>query len=341
MIGNGFDLAHGLKTSYRDFLDWYICKAFNQFCEEKSYLDKLIEIKNTYTGQFSVFEVKPKCFEDVIKLIEANQNQSINYFSNFFRNLLMSYKSKKWVDVERYYFNKLKFIFSNPNVHNKEQEVDNLNKEFDFLILQLAKYIKEINGIITKIHALNIRNLHKLNKVFEASSQSSKIKVLNFNYTETVIRKHYAIEDEVIYIHGRVTDIENNPIIFGYGDESDPVYQNIEDSGENLYLEHIKSFGYFQTNNYHQLLSYIDSEPYVVYIIGHSCGLSDRVLLNQIFEHKNCEKIEIFFHLRKDGTDNFKEITQEISRHFKPNNKSLMRRRVGNKDFENVIPQNQ
>ena len=23
LIGNGFDLAHGLKTSYRDFIDWY------------------------------------------------------------------------------------------------------------------------------------------------------------------------------------------------------------------------------------------------------------------------------------------------------------------------------
>ena len=23
IIGNGFDLAHGLKTSYKDFIDWY------------------------------------------------------------------------------------------------------------------------------------------------------------------------------------------------------------------------------------------------------------------------------------------------------------------------------
>ena len=23
LIGNGFDLAHGLKTSYMDFIDWY------------------------------------------------------------------------------------------------------------------------------------------------------------------------------------------------------------------------------------------------------------------------------------------------------------------------------
>lgn len=23
LIGNGFDLAHGLKTSYKDFIEWY------------------------------------------------------------------------------------------------------------------------------------------------------------------------------------------------------------------------------------------------------------------------------------------------------------------------------
>ena len=23
LIGNGFDLAHGLKTSYNDFINWY------------------------------------------------------------------------------------------------------------------------------------------------------------------------------------------------------------------------------------------------------------------------------------------------------------------------------
>jgi hypothetical protein len=153
-------------------------------------------------------------------------------------------------------------------------------------------------------------------------------------------QKNYANEDEIIYIHGRVADIQRNPIIFGYGDETDPVYQSIEDSGENIYLEHIKSFNYFQTGNYHNLLSYIDSAPYNVYIVGHSCGLSDRVLLNQMFEHENCKKIEIFYHKRKDETDNFKEITQEISRHFRPQNKGLMRRRVSDKNDRNIIPQN-
>lgn len=153
--------------------------------------------------------------------------------------------------------------------------------------------------------------------------------------------KDYAAEDEIIHIHGRVEDLNYNPLIFGYGDESDPVYQTIEDSGENVYLEHIKSFGYFRTKNYQKLLSYIYSDPFKVYVVGHSCGLSDRVLLSEIFEHDNCLSIEIFYHQRNDGSDNFKEITQEISRHFKPQNKRLLRRRVKSQSQQNIIPQNQ
>jgi len=29
MLGNGFDLAHGLKTSYNDFILWYIKQCFS------------------------------------------------------------------------------------------------------------------------------------------------------------------------------------------------------------------------------------------------------------------------------------------------------------------------
>jgi hypothetical protein len=167
---------------------------------------------------------------------------------------------------------------------------------------------------------------------------TGQVRVLNFNYTDTLYANNYVNTDDIIHIHGRVADMEKNPIIFGYGDESDPVYQSMEDSGQNMYLEHIKSFGYFKTPHYHELLSYIDSAPFRTYIVGHSCGMSDRVLLNQIFEHPNCEKIEIFFYRHPTG-DNFKEITQEISRHFK--HKDLMRRKVNNQNPENFIPQNQ
>lgn len=339
LVGNGFDLAHGLKTSYKNFLDWYMCKAFQQFCEKKNYSDPLIEIKNKYSGMVSKFEKAPTNFEDTLRLIGTNDFQSISYNSDFFKKLLTKYTSKNWVDIELYYFTLLKTFFSNRNIDHQEV-VSKLNSDFDFLIKKLSEYIQEINGKLYGIANLGFDTSRSNIKDVFAHNDQSLIRVVNFNYTETLRVQNYAYEKEIIHIHGRAAHIEENPIIFGYGDESDPEYQKIEDSGENLYLEHFKSFGYFRTNNYHQLLSYIDSNPFEVYIIGHSCGLSDRVLLNEIFEHQNCLKIEIYYHRRKDGTDNFKEITQEISRHFKPQNKNMMRRKVSDKNQANFIPQN-
>ncbi|TKK64636.1 hypothetical protein FC093_22045 [Ilyomonas limi] len=341
IIGNGFDLAHGLKTSYKNFLDWYMCKSFERFCENKHYSDSLITISNKYSGMYSRFAQMPKTFEDVLTFISSNEYQHVNYQSKFFNGLLKTFKTNNWVDIEREYFNLLKNYFSNPNINNKKEVVTKLNKEFDFIILQLADYIETINKIILNVPKLEIDNsATNLKRAFKTVSKNFEIKFLNFNYTDTLQLKDYANEDDIIHIHGRVTNIKNNPIIFGYGDESDPAYQNIEDSGENVYLEHIKSFGYLQTHNYHDLLSYIDSAPYEVFIVGHSCGLSDRILLNTIFEHPNCKRIEIFYHVRNDGSDNFKEITQEISRHFKPHNKDMMRRKILNKDIRSFIPQN-
>ena len=31
IIGNGFDMAHGLKTSYMDFINWYWDQRVNSF----------------------------------------------------------------------------------------------------------------------------------------------------------------------------------------------------------------------------------------------------------------------------------------------------------------------
>lgn len=339
IIGNGFDLAHGLKTRYKDFLDWYMCKAYHEFCSTNYYIDLLIEITNKYTSGKSVYAQEVKTFEDVKKFIGANFNYSINYKSNFFQKILELFNENNWVDIETYYFKLLKSHFSSNNFLDKKTDVYNLNKEFDFLIEQLISYVKVVNeGIASMKELRSDISGNYFNKLFNTTD--NKLKVINFNYTETLNLLRYAKEEDIVYIHGRASELDTNPIIFGYGDESDPAYQSIEDSGENMYLEHIKSFGYFKTNNYTQLLSFIDSAPYIVYIVGHSCGLSDRVLLNEIFEHSNCQKIDIFYHVRNDSTDNFKEITQEISRHFKPNNKNIMRRKIIDKNVRNVIPQN-
>ena len=72
--------------------------------------------------------------------------------------------------------------------------------------------------------------------------------------------------------------------------------------------------------------------------MGHSCGLSHRVLLKTIFEHDHCRSIKIFYHDKGNGKDNYTDIVQNISRHFKY--KASMRSKIVNKTLCQPLPQN-
>ena len=156
------------------------------------------------------------------------------------------------------------------------------------------------------------------------------IMLLNFNYTDTA-KLYLPIPKpgfEINHIHGELSKPES--VIFGYGDELDENYKKISNLNDNEYLNNFKSFKYLESDRYRKALQFMDAAPYQVYIMGHSCGNSDRTLLNTLFEHRNCVSIKPYYF--KDGDkDNYLDIVQNISRSF--NDKKLMRDRVVNKTF--------
>ena len=155
----------------------------------------------------------------------------------------------------------------------------------------------------------------------------NNIMLLNFNYTHTA--DLYCKKGDIFTVNQIHGDL-NNPksVIFGYGDELDNNYKAIVDKNENKFLGNIKSIKYLETDNYRKLLSFIESEPYQIVIMGHSCGNSDRTLLNTLFEHKNCVSIKPYY---RNDKDNYIELVQNISRNF--TDMKLMRDRVVNKTY--------
>jgi hypothetical protein len=169
---------------------------------------------------------------------------------------------------------------------------------------------------------------------------------LNFNYTFTdKIYKNPREFDQFnelkytkvkyLHIHGTIAPEDKNPIIFGFGDELDDNYKLIEKLNDNDYLKNIKSINYLDTNNYKQLLEFINSANYQIYIFGHSCGISDRTLLNTVFEHDNCASVKLFYHQKDEQNDNYSDIIRNISRNF--NDKAKMRDRVVNKNYSEPL----
>ena len=182
----------------------------------------------------------------------------------------------------------------------------------------------DINSIINKTLTENFNGDYPL-----LLRLPNNIMFLNFNYTDTsslYFKKGIVTID---YIHGHLEKPES--IIFGYGDELDDKFKELKAHKNNACLSHVKSIRYLEAPNYRQMLSFIESEPFQVLIMGHSCGNSDRTLLNTIFEHPNCVSIKPYYYVtdKEKGTDNYIELVQHISRNF--NDMKLMRDRVVNK----------
>lgn len=166
--------------------------------------------------------------------------------------------------------------------------------------------------------------------------------ILDFNYTDTINQYiNSAINRDSyefgiithIKIHGDLND-KNNPINLGFGDEMDDHYKTLEKKNDNRFLSYIKSFMYSNNTNYRNLLNWIDTNDFQVYILGHSCGLSDRIMLNTIFEHERCKSIKVFYYQWKDldiVKDDFTDKIQNISRHF--NKKKQMRDKIVDKSL--------
>lgn len=193
--------------------------------------------------------------------------------------------------------------------------------------LQLCDFRNEINNTSTSVVELNIHeNLYP-----EEFFLPDSILMMNFNYTDTA-RLYLPTSKpdfEINHIHGKLNNRDS--IIFGYGDELDAEYKTISNLNNNEFLSNFKSIKYLESDRYRKALQFMDAAPYQVFILGHSCGNSDRTLLNTLFEHKNCVSIKPYYFQKQNGTDNYLDIVQNISRNF--TDMKLMRDRVVNKTF--------
>lgn len=398
IIGNGFDIAHNLKTKYCDFINDFWKNIELKDYEDLIYLKpqpkmdtlnkEVISCYNTFKEQLinsgnKIYQVIDKG-EECLYIKGNRETVELFKFNNkFFKTITLKNGIQNWVDIEKEYYYQLKGIIKKgSSIEDKNELVKKLNDEFEQIKNLFEKYLKEnvelqisnkiiipeINEVFKILNwqpflknieeypnedrkALEIENQKKkgliygeiLNNIYEGKIKESTL-VLNFNYTNLI--ETYLKNDKLdslfihVQIHGKIDD-RNNKINFGFGDEMDEDYKMIENLDENEFLQNFKSFGYLQNLNYRKLLDFIELGKFQVVIMGHSCGISDRTMLNTIFEHPNCRSIKPFYYQWKDEAgdiyDNYTELVQNISRHF--NKKKQMREKVVNKSLCKPLPQ--
>lgn len=307
IVGNGFDLAHGLKTSYNDLMD---------FIKEDAAL------KTKKPGECGTIHYDEK---NGYIAFQREKGSVLNYKfttcshadSVYFKELFTQHELyKRWVDLEALYFKLLKKHYQDVD------KVSIINEEFDYLKKLLQKYLLEkVENVLPEYS----RSLNQC--LFEDREENKLLGIINFNYTIKPIRHHldylkkwkenfYHPSFLQVNIHGELNSSEN-PIIFGYGDDNSEEYKRIQNEDKEGLLKNFKTFQYLRIPNYHKVLALLEIEKDIkIEIIGHSCGLSDKTLLKTIFQHKNVKKIEYRYH---ESEDKYFENIYNISRVFDDN----------------------
>ena len=398
LIGNGFDLAHGLPTRYSDFINWYrkewgarLLYECGRTLRDRFYsftLSDSINLVNWYdVWKYHYYKTPPGVpwsEREVLEIAQRDRNLCDFYNSSFLFEKICKEIGNPWCSIEDIYYSFLKssrdpkqinddleFIKDKLIEYLNSLEVPSINpiikkqilapisqediaigsenkwKEMmnDRLNYDKSKWEYLIDGYILNrenphysFHSVeHFKNIYGLDIVNAEVDESAcptfrlpnNIMLLDFNYTNTTdLYIPKADKFTVNHIHGRLSNPES--VIFGYGDERDDEYEKLMKKHDNEYLRHVKSFRYLDDSNYRRMLAFIESDSYQICIMGHSCGVTDRTLLSTLFEHPNCVSIKPYYYRKEDGTDNYRELVQNIARNF--SDPRLMRDRVVGKE---------
>lgn len=172
IIGNGFDLAHNLKTGYKDFINDYwatveegIYDKYWRLLDQQyggggkhplnDYEDQFIKIKKEYDkagvnkGLSSYKEDSP--LWKLHTLIDEHNNDPssnvtvhLKFKNHFFERISHQCSLVNWVDIENEYYSVLKELLQEENPQKQNESIRTLNKEFDDVKRLLEKYLTEI-----------------------------------------------------------------------------------------------------------------------------------------------------------------------------------------------------
>lgn len=145
LVGNGFDLAHGLATRYADFINWYWDKYFHhlRMCHNRTYSDYLCTFilndnQNTWFAfLWSILNpINLPSGREFYEYVKSDEKQFSIHYSTFMKRICQSVELKGWVDIENEYYAALnEEYFETP---------EKINEEFEIIKSNLIEYLSEI-----------------------------------------------------------------------------------------------------------------------------------------------------------------------------------------------------
>ncbi len=375
LIGNGFDLAHGLPTSYKDFLDF--CKMVRELytypiIDNEYNQKKLIDWNTDKTIKSKLlecYENRKNCFEDKIttqckeldELYDCiKENVWINYFLEREKSI-----GENWIDFESEISNVVQAIETLKGYIERDEDVlkiKDTKQQTIIYFLKIAKKslqdvfnLKRIDGFIEDIsieldkliRSLEIYICEFVNEI-DIIKENDDIKtitpdyVLSFNYSNTYERI-YGQSKEVTYdyIHGKA-DIENNVdtcnLVLG-------IDEYLEDD-KNDKLEFIAFKKFYQRiykstdSTYMKWVEQIKKYPEVnhnLFIFGHSLDKTDRDILKLLICNDNVTTKIYYYRKSKNDKKELGKLIKNLVRIMGQD--ELISRTMGEHKTIEFIPQ--
>ncbi len=322
IIGNGFDLAHGLKTSYKDFLDF--CKEQAKTSEPAMYFDYKnclatnLWLKHFINKQERLGDTWIDLEKEIYNVIKIVNNHSIVTNSGITRDtcpqILTINASGNSFDF--YSFSK----YDNPYLSKaRHKDYDNYEiiedespycvhfdkSEFfiNFLYDQLREFTKAFERyLINEVMAKLVRDDKY---ILTLPSNNTRLYVLSFNYTDTCFKLYdhsrnpnteYSIE--TIFVHGKVQNSNECELILGTKSFKASNNPKTISSQFNIFQKHNQRHKYNTIEPYQELLRLIklpNTNP-VFHIIGHSLDESDHKILKHILDADKNATIKVYYH---------------------------------------------
>lgn len=293
IIGNGFDIAHGMKTKYSDFRKYLISKYLD---EDPDNLNFEVPYSNPKPDGGSEYNDADVVLA-IIKLLDKTEGILWN-------DIESSLGILDYSDI----FEELEFDTDHKNLKHQYYNNEDIAMELCEAISLIQKYFHSWIKTI-KISTTQLSDFQKL-------INPQKDLFLNFNYTRT-LEKLYDVKN-ICHIHGST----RGKIYFGHGDDKDSTedYQNDFLGAEyelnrlkhflkkNTYLAYKKNIRFFSA-----IKKMLLHENLNIYSYGFSFSDVDKFYLKKIFLNTNTENICFYMndYDKKSKRKQFEKILKE------------------------------
>ena len=331
LIGNGFDLAHGLPTTYRDFLSFVDCflvcigKKTNKenntkiLKEVEEYLSNLLsdstkeKVRNEYCEMlmdnlwirhFNKVSIKNGWVDfesEISRVIQALDSARLSV------DLQIKDNKRDRYHLDQWHCDALKYLLGDEKINHRSFYVD-----IDFFRLFPDRLYCDLNRLTRALElylsdCVNTITSTGLKKDIEDNAVDH---LISFNYTNTYERIYSPLDSSNCdYLHGKAKEnssIDECNLVLG-------IDEYLSGSARDLDNEYIRFKKFFQRIykktgcEYVKWIENIGTIPFVLrtnppehhlYIYGHSLDITDKDILSRLIRANNM-KTTIFYYSKE------------------------------------------